>query len=138
MAGRDDEQDIPFRWSLFLPADGDTASLRWLKYAVIGMGVILILGFFVIAARIVYLTSRMDASVPAGESLSVSVQAGAEIKTMALSGNRLALHLSGPGNEDRAIMIIDLASGRVLSRVRLTPDGTAGDAGPGRVPAGAK
>ncbi len=121
MAAKDDEQDIPFRWSLFLPATGDSPSLRMLKYAVIGMGVVLILGFFVILARIVYLTSRMDASLPAGQEFSVAVPAGAEVTSMSLSGNRLALHLAGPGGADRFITVIDLASGAVVSRVRLAP-----------------
>ena len=87
MAARDDEQDVPFRWSLFLPAAGDTPSMRGLKYAVIGMGVILFLGFFVILGRIVYLTSRMDASLPAGGTATVSVPAGAKVETMAIDGN---------------------------------------------------
>ena len=71
MAGKDDEQEIPFRWSLFLPAPGDAASMRMLKYAVIGMGIILILGFMVIAARIVYLTTRIDASLPPGSAVAL-------------------------------------------------------------------
>lgn len=135
MAVKEDEQDIPFRWSLFLPAAGDSASMRMLKYAVIGMGVVLILGFFIILARIVYLTSRMDASVPAGQELSIAVPAGAAVTTMSLSGNRLALHLTGPGANDRSISVIDLASGRVISRVILEPaaDLNAG-AGGGQVP----
>lgn len=120
MAVKDDEQDIPFRWSLFLPAAGDSPSLRMLKYAVIGMGVVLILGFFVIAARIVYLTSRMDASLPTGSEMSIAVPTGAEVTNMSLSGNRLALHLAGPGETDRSITVIDLTSGKVVSRVMLT------------------
>lgn len=124
MAAKDDEQDLPFRWSLFLPAAGDTPSMRMMKYAVIGMGVVLILGFFVILARIVYLTSRMDASIPAGQEVSVTVPAGAEVTSMSLSGNRLALHLAGPGANDRAVTVIDLASGTILSRVRLSPSAT--------------
>lgn len=132
MAAKDDEQDLPFRWSLFLPAAGDTPSMRMMKYAVIGMGIVLILGFFIILARIVYLTSRMDASVPAGQTLSVGVPVGAEVTTMSLSGNRLALHLTGPSQGERFITIVDLASGRVISRVRLVPESgeaASGDSG---------
>lgn len=121
MAAKDDEQDIPFRWSLFLPATGDTPSMRMLKYAVIGMGIVLILGFSVIIARIVYLTSRMDASIPTVQEVSIAVPAGAQVTTMSLSGNRLALHLTGPGASERSITVIDLASGSVVSRLRLAP-----------------
>ncbi|MGD9667787.1 MAG: DUF6476 family protein [Hyphomicrobiaceae bacterium] len=134
MAVKDDEQDIPFRWSLFLPAAGDTPSMRMLKYAVIGMGIVLILGFFIILARIVYLTSRMDASLPAGQELSIAVPAGAEVTSMSLAGNRLALHLAGPGPNERSIVVIDLASGRVVSRMRLEP-GASPEAISGGAPA---
>lgn len=126
MAANNDEQDVPFRWSLFLPAAGDSPGMRGMKYAVIGMGVILILGFFIILARIVYLTSRMDASLPEGAALSVAVAPGAEVTTLSLSGNRLALHLRGPAAGERSIMIVDLASGRVVSRLRLEPDSSSG------------
>lgn len=130
MSVKDDEQDIPFRWSLFLPAAGDSPSMRMLKYAVIGMGVVLILGFFVILARIVYLTSRMEASLPAGQEWSVAVPTGAAVASMSLSGNRLALHLTGPEADERSIMVIDLTSGRTITRLRLEPAATP-DAGGG-------
>ena len=114
-----DEEDMPFRWSLFLPARNDSPSLRGLKYAVIGMGVILILGFFVILGRIVYLTSRMDASIQVDKALTLTVPTGAEVVTMALDGNRLAVHLSGPDRGERVIKIIDLRTGNTVSSIHL-------------------
>lgn len=114
-----DEDDLPFRWSLFLPAPTDTPSMRGMKYAVIGMGVVLVLGFFVILARIVYLTSRVDASLPAGADVRLAIPKGAEVRTMSLSGNRLAVHLSGPAPDERSIMILDLRSGAVEARIKL-------------------
>lgn len=125
MAGKDDEQEIPFRWSLFLPAPGDAPSMRMLKYAVIGMGIILILGFMVIAARIVYLTTRIDASPPPGSAVTAELPAGAEVSAMSLDGNRLALHLKGPAENERSVVIVDMASGRIISRVRLAPTPSA-------------
>ena len=106
--------------------------MRMLKYAVIVMGVILILGFMVIAARIVYLTSRMDASPPPGATYNVAVPAGTAVSAMSLDGNRIALHLTGPGSEQRSVVIVDLVSGRVLSRLELTVE-----AAPGAVPSDA-
>jgi hypothetical protein len=125
MASNNDEQDVPFRWSLFLPAAGDAPGMRAMKYAVIGMGVILILGFFIILARIVYLTSRMDASGPVGSEVVVAVPAGAQVTSMSLSNNRLALHLKGEGSAKGSIVVIDLATGRVISRVQLTREKSA-------------
>ena len=120
MASNNDEQDVPFRWSLFLPAAADAPGMRAMKYAVIGMGVILILGFFIILARIVYLTSRTDASGPVGSEVVVAVPAGGQVTSMSLSNNRLALHLKDEGSAKSSIVVIDLASGRVISRVQLT------------------
>ena len=118
----DDEQDMPFRWSLFLPAAGDSPSMRGMKYAVIGMGVVLVLGLATIIARIVYLTSRMDASpLPKSGNIMLPLPPGAQVDTMSLSGNRLALYYTGPGPADRYVAILDLSTGRTLSRVRLAP-----------------
>lgn len=116
-----DDEEVPFRLSLFLPAAGDTPSMRGMKYAVIGMGIILILGFLTIIARIVYLTSRMDASatLPAGD-ISLPLPAGAEVLTMSLSGNRLAVHTREAATGERQIVVIDLASGLIVNRVQLT------------------
>lgn len=130
-----DDEEVPFRLSLFLPAAGDTPSMRGLKYAVIGMGIILILGFLTIIARIVYLTSRMDASatLPAGD-ISLPLPAGAEVLTMSLSGNRLAVHTREAATGERQIVVIDLASGLIVNRVQLTaPAGREGNPpAPGR------
>lgn len=130
-----DDEEVPFRLSLFLPTAGDTPSMRGLKYAVIGMGIILILGFLTIIARIVYLTSRMDASatLPAGD-ISLPLPAGAEVLTMSLSGNRLAVHTREAATGERQIVVIDLASGLIVNRVQLTaPAGREGNPpAPGR------
>lgn len=127
-----DEDELPFRWSLFLPAPGDAPGMRVMKYAVIGMGVVLILGFMVIFARIVYLTSRMEASPPAAGKARLAIPKGARIDSMALDGNRIALQLTEPGSADRAIAIYDLATGRLISRIALDIEsGPPGNATPG-------
>lgn len=119
MAADDDE--VPFRLSLFLPAPGDTPSMRGMKYAVIGMGIVLILGFLTIIARIVYLTSRMDASamLPSGD-IALPLPVGAEVRTMSLSGNRLAVHTVEAATGQRHIVVIDLGNGQVVNRIALT------------------
>lgn len=124
-----DDEEVPFRLSLFLPAAGDTPSMRGMKYAVIGMGIILILGFLTIIARIVYLTSRMDASatLPVGD-ISLPLPAGAEVQTMSLSGNRLAVHTREAATGQRQIVVIDLVSGKIVNRVQVTaPAGREGN-----------
>jgi hypothetical protein len=47
------------------------------------------------------------------------IPAGATVKTMALAGDRLAVHFDAPAGG--GILVIELASGEVVSRVELVP-----------------
>lgn len=118
---------------MLLPAKSDPPALRVMKIVVIVLGIALVLGFFTVIGRMVYLASGRDASTanPAATAatgpqstpvaLPVSIPAGAEVRHIALDGGRLAVHLSGPGAGKGAILIVDTASGRVTSRVELVP-----------------
>jgi hypothetical protein len=104
----------------------ETPQLRMLRYAVIGMGVVLIVGFIVILGRIFYLASRPAAlaSAPATVQLApeprLDLPNGASIKSLALSGNRLAIQYVSPYGD--GIAILDLESGRTLSRLKVTTE----------------
>ena len=103
--------------------------MRALKIAVVVMGVILVAGFAAIVVRIIYLTSNKPAiaAVPAGPAtlalpladVRLALPPGAEVKSVTLDGNRLAVHHSGGGPKDDTITIIDLATGRIISRVAI-------------------
>ena len=107
----------------------DDAQMRKLRFAVIAMGVLLLLGFATVIGRIVYLFNRapVDAAVMAPASASAALPAdvrlalpvGATVRNLSLSGNRLAVHYdaaSGAG-----IAIVDLATGRAVQRIELAP-----------------
>jgi hypothetical protein len=104
----------------------ETPQLRMLRYAVIGMGVVLIVGFIVILGRIFYLASRPGAlaSAPAATHLAaeprLDLPNGASIKSLSLSGNRLAIQYVSPNGD--GIAILDLESGRTLSRLKVTSE----------------
>lgn len=106
----------------------ETPQLRMLRRAVIAMGVVLIVGFIVILARIFYLASRPGAlsSTPAAAVLQsepvLALPAGAAVKSTALSGNRLAVQFTAPSGD--GIAILDLESGRTLSRVKIISGST--------------
>ena len=97
--------------------------LRFLMNAVIVMGVVLIFGFAVLMGGIVYQASRLDKSSLAatgtqGEAIApfeLSVPAGMSVTHMALDGNRLAVHLSGPNGAE--IRVIDLRKNEIISRI---------------------
>ncbi|XSG83489.1 MAG: hypothetical protein ACPW61_06840 [Methyloligella sp. ZOD6] len=123
-----DQDNTPIEGSAFTPRQ-----VRILKIAVIVMGVLLVGGFLLIIATIAYRATQLGvkktdkpteteqmSSAPRPEAFGVAVPDGAEIADMAVDGDRLALHLkTRSGNE---IMVIDLTSGAVVSRIRLKPE----------------
>lgn len=98
-----------------------TSFERGLKIAVITMGVLIVLGVLTVIGRIVYLASRGPAQSVSGAGLAASTRlslpAGAAIRSISLSGDRMAVHYDA--STGAGIAILDLASGRVLTRVEL-------------------
>ena len=102
--------------------------LRRLKGAVIVMGVVLILGFGLVIGRIVFLFNRSGPGMPtsaagaaARPDLALPLPTGAVVRQMALAGDRLAIHFEAP--EGAGIVIVELATGAIVQRVKLVPDG---------------
>ena len=102
--------------------------LRLLKIAVIAMGVVLVLGFVAVIARIVYLVGRSGetatttatVSQPIRDAARLALPAGATIRNLSLSGGRLAVHYEGPRGS--GIIILDLATGTPASRIEIVPE----------------
>jgi len=101
-----------------------------LRLAVYGMGVLLIVGFLVIIGRIIYLMAQSPAPASAAttetatalkSSAALALPPGASIRHVSLAGNRLAVHYDAPAGS--AILILDLASGSVVSRIAITSEG---------------
>jgi hypothetical protein len=126
-----DTDNTPIEGSPFTPRQ-----VRMLKIAVVVMGVLLVAGFLLIIATIAFQASQMgvedevapaaeQASRPAGdrarpESFDVTIPEGAEVTDMAVDGNRLMLHLKTAEGGD--VLVIDLESGKVVSRIGLRPE----------------
>lgn len=117
---------------MLLPSRQDPPALRAMKLVVIVLGIALVLGFFVVIGRMVYLASGRDTSVatpavtarptaPGVAAAPVSIPAGAEVRQIALDGERLAIHVAGPGVGRGSVLIVDTASGRVSQRIDLLP-----------------
>ena len=109
----------------------DPPNIRALRFAVLGMGVVLLLGFGAVVARIVYLTTRpgpVEAVAPVGGpaqamapltgEVALALPAGAKILSQSLSGNRLAVHYAAAAAE--SIVVIDLETGKVISKVSIS------------------
>ena len=120
------DDDTPIPGTVFTPR-----GVRVLKIAVIVMGVLLVGGFVAVLAAIVYKAGQLGegeetASPPPAEispaAAPVSGEAfslgdGAEIVSMALDGDRLALQVKGPQGSE--IVVLDLRTGAVVSRVGI-------------------
>ena len=86
--------------------------------AVIGMSLLLIVGFITVIARIIYLTSRPATPVAAATTAGTPIKpealldlpANGSVKSLSLSGNRLAVHYVSPLGD--GIAILDLEQGR--------------------------
>lgn len=102
------------------------AQIRRLKFAVIGMGILLVLGFLTVIGRIVYLVSRSSptvdrpvAATAVKQDVRLAMPQGAVVRHVSVSGNRLAVHYEWPAGA--AVAVVDLATGNVVSTVELAP-----------------
>jgi hypothetical protein len=99
--------------------------VRALKIAVVVMGVLIVLGLFTVIARIIYLASRPGRQVQAASQAvkaeqRLALPPGAVVRQTSLSGDRLAVHYEAPSGA--GIVVLDLASGHVVSRIELAPE----------------
>jgi hypothetical protein len=99
--------------------------VRVLKIAVIAMGILLAGGFVFVLATIVYQASQLSKEsaastfAPAGVETEFAMPPDAAVSLLALDGDRLALHLRSSAGPE--IVVIDLATAKVLTRVKLKP-----------------
>jgi|LNFM01.1.fsa_nt_gb hypothetical protein len=124
--------DTPNNNETIPPSPFTPEQLRLLKLAVIGMGVILLVGFSVVIGRIIYLVNATPAKTPVEGAIAQSLAVppalvlpkGAVVRHLAISGSRLAVHFDGPAGQ--GLHIIDLAGGGQGIRVPIIEDGAAG------------
>ncbi len=94
--------------------------MQGLKALVIGMGVLIVLGFVALVIGLADKFSRLD---EAGlRETEVPVPDGCSLAETLAEGDRLLLRLEGPADRGCAqIVVVDLESGEVRSRLRLAP-----------------
>ncbi len=110
---------------------------RLLVFIVVFLGLLIVAGIAAVVLRIIYLSANpapqalAPASVSetapvasaAGPAARLALPAGAAVKSLSLSGDRLAVHFeapSGPG-----ILIVDVASGGIVRQFELFPESRA-------------
>lgn len=104
---------------------------RFLLFLVIALAVLILAGLAAVAWRVLQLGSGRAAltspptvpsaapAKPLPESVALALPAGAEVTAMAIDGDRLAVHYKAAA--EKGIVIMDLAGGRELRRIRLAP-----------------
>ena len=116
-----DPDNAPLPGTVFTPRQ-----VRVLKIAVIVMGLLLVGGFAFVLAAIVYQASRggQDEAVSAlaldGVEAELAIGKDTSVMALALDGDRLALHLNSASGPE--IAVIDLTTGKVITRLRLKPE----------------
>lgn len=102
------------------PVDPRHVRIFW--RAVIILNVVILLGLAAVFARMFYIASRSDGNQ--GKALSIiqpgirlPLPPGAEIRTVSLSGDRLAVFYESAGKP--GVAILDLATGKVASTIEF-------------------
>lgn len=103
--------------------------LRMLKISIVVMGVLLVLGFGLLLIGIYMQAGKLakpaadaplaPAQTAQGGTLLLPVEPGAELRSVQADGGRLILHLYKNGGGE--IAVIDIATGREIQRIALTP-----------------
>ena len=104
------------------------AGVAALKFAVVGMAVLIVVGLLVVIGRIIYLAStpktEKAASRPAlTASAKVSIPRNAQPVRTSVDGSRLSI-LYRTQDEKFGVMIIDLQTGTAVSHVQIEANGT--------------
>jgi hypothetical protein len=104
------------------PTAAELRLQRNLKIIVIALAVLMLAGLVAIVGRVIYLASgsptQPAALVPAiRPEQKLGLPAGAQVRAVSLSGNRLAVHYDAGGAE--GIAVLDLQTGVTITTVAI-------------------
>jgi hypothetical protein len=121
MTAANGPDNTPLPGTVFTPRQ-----VRVLKIAVIAMGILLVVGFGLVMAAIVYQASQLPdkdapparaAAVPPEAQTELAMPPGAKVTSLSLDGDRLALHLESSAGPE--VVVVEISTGQVLSRIKL-------------------
>ena len=104
-------------------AEPDARQIRILKIVVISLGMLLLIGFAVVIARIAYLATQPGRGIgatSAPQNLNVALPPGAVIRQTAVSGDRMTVHFESP--QQTGIIVVNLITGQIVSRIDFSPE----------------
>ena len=101
--------------------------MRALKALVIGMGILILIGFVAVVVAVIDRAGEDPSIAQSGATtergfgdVRVSVPPGAQVIGTSADGGRLIVHLRLAGGEAR-ILVIDLATGKRLGAIEFAP-----------------
>ena len=92
--------------------------MQVLKIAVVGMGILIVLGLGLVAYGLVSRVSKIEAGAPQLDNLSLDLPAGCTIADAEGHEEHLIIRVEGP--EERGcqqVVVVDMATGAILGRV---------------------
>jgi hypothetical protein len=103
-----------------MQAEQESPNVRVLRYVVIFLGMLLVGCLVTVFAVIGYRLANPKATAEQGKAsqLDLTVGANVQLGQVVMDGDRMALHLKGPVNDE--LLVIDARRGRVISKVKLT------------------
>jgi hypothetical protein len=124
-------EDVPIEGTVLTPRQ-----VGKLKIAVVVMGVLLLAGLAAVIAGLIYQASKVGKKTPAEATAAappldpvsseraassalqaLSIPGDGEVVSMSLDGQRLALYVRS--REEAEIVVVDLTTGKVVSRVKI-------------------
>jgi len=105
-----------------VPSGTEVRLQRNLKIIVIALAVLIGAGLATIVGRVIYLASGSPTqpaapSLAIGSEQSLGLPAGAQVRSVSLSGNWLAVHYEAAGAE--GIAVLDLQTGQAITSVGI-------------------
>jgi hypothetical protein len=100
----------------------DARMQRNLKLVVVGLGLLILIGIAAVVGRVIYLASAAPTQPAAlapvvGQQQVLELPADAQVRSISLSGSRLAVHYQAGAKE--GVAVIDLKTGRTVSSVAV-------------------
>jgi uncharacterized protein DUF6476 len=107
-------------------ATANTRNMRPLVAVVIIMGVLIVIGLIVVIATIAHRVSgdqpvAAATALPSFAASDLPIPAGCEVRETTTAESRLILRL-GTGERCNRVLIVDMASGKLLGTLRLVPN----------------
>jgi hypothetical protein len=122
-------------------AGSDLRLQRILKLVVAGLAILIFAGLAAVVGRVIYLASpsstqpSVSSSQPAASPTlairpgqSLQLPAGAQVRSISISGNRLAVHYEAAGAT--GIAVLDLQTGQMVTDVAVEPKSDGNGAPP--------